>query len=204
MVLRHLFVRHDRWHKWKMKKPSPEQIRKHWLQVYSWQSFRLARDAADLLLSQKEYPDPNNVVQKCAVTALYTAYGRPFGRNYGAGQLPNARVIPEKFRELHERLIDYRDQTIAHKDNNPGNEVAATVNRVHIVISEGNRFFAPRVHFPAQDELKQIIDLCDVLIRKSEYHMGRFGKTFVSPLRLRDGRYRVNVDEDNWLIPAEE
>ena len=180
-------------------------MQQQWLQVYSWQSFRLARDAAEILLAEDPYPNPESVIQKCAVTCMYTAYCRPFGHNHGAGQLPAEQVVPREYADLHARMFEYRDKAIAHSDNEPDDVVTCAVNQVHLLISGGNRSVSPIIHFPQKHELVRIVEHCAILIRKAEYHMQKFGKKYVSPLHLGDGRYRLNAHahDDNWLVKLE-
>lgn len=176
-------------------------IKRFWLLAHAWQSLRLARDAHGIILGAPEYPNPDDPILKSAVTTMYVAYARPFRENRGLPRLEES-CIPARFRDLHQRILDYRDKTIAHKDKT-AHTIAALVNHVAIVVSNGRCGVCPVIHFPSADELRRFPSLVNSVLKWVESEMNKSYHSHIEPLGLRDGRYIIDPTNfpKEWIRP---
>jgi len=176
-------------------------IKRFWLLAHAWQSLRLARDAHGIILGSPKYPNPDDPILKSAVTTMYVAYSRPFRENRGLPRLEESS-IPTRYSDLHQRILDYRDKTIAHKDKT-AHAIAALVNHVAIVVSNGRCGVCPVIHFPSADELQRFPGLVTVVLEWVESEMNKSYHSHIEPLGLRDGRYIVDPTKfpKEWIRP---
>ena len=132
---------------------------------------------------------------------MYVAYARPFRENRGLPRLEEVSV-PDRLSDLHQRLLDYRDKTIAHKDKTE-DAVAALVNHVAIVVSDGKCGVCPVIHFPSADELRRFPSLANAVLRWVESEMDKSYHQHIKPLHLHDGRYVVDPTKfpREWIKP---
>jgi hypothetical protein len=84
-----------------------------WKKYYAVQCFKHAQVAAEYILQNKIAED--DPVFFPLITAVYVLYGRPFKRTKGVGVL-GKEIIPQEHLELHQSILDHRDQIYAHSD----------------------------------------------------------------------------------------
>lgn len=136
---------------------------------FAWSDMRAVAEAATILLRNKEmvargHMPPGLIesprVRSVVGTGLVVTYGRPFRKSRGYGIGPAAGVVPDAWvpsehRELHESILDHRDQLHAHSDAD------APMERRRLAFHAGGKnVVAGREPPTLNDEaLKQLIDL---------------------------------------------
>jgi hypothetical protein len=126
------------------------------------------------------------------VTAVSVLYAKPFSRSEVVGKLPTD-IVPAEFGELHQSIMDQRNQLYAHTDGNAfalnGLEPA---NQVRLLVSQTEaRLIAPLFRLEVR-LIPKVLKLCQALQRKANYHIESLQKRHHREF-LEPGEYAINV-----------
>jgi hypothetical protein len=173
-------------------KPTDE-TKRFWLMAYAMDGFRNVISACEYLLDNDfQLTSP---IYRHLATAILTMYGRPFHNNYGVGKL-DSRLVPEKYRNLHEQLIYERDKIHAHADAKGVPSRIGNANQVRLLRAAGGFKWTVSSYLPYErQDLLDLCELCRTLIRKLDYHTDKYEKKCLKEIkRLPEGEYVLNVD----------
>ena len=173
-------------------KPTDE-TKRFWLMAYAMDGFRNVISACEYLLDSNS--QPTTQIFRHLATAILTMYGRPFHNNYGVGKLDN-RLVPEKYKSLHERLIYERDKIHAHADAKGVPSRIGNANQVRLLRAAGGFKWTVSTYLPyKRQDLLDLCKLCRILTRKLDYHTDKYEKNGLKVIkRLPEGEYVLNVD----------
>jgi hypothetical protein len=95
--------------------------------------------------------------QSAFTTSLVVSYARPFSNSYGWPQFPEEfwQYSPQQ-NQLHQKLIELRDQVFAHSDKAQYKVLPFRMNADSVSAIEGVPF-----HRLSQDECKQLVEMID-------------------------------------------
>lgn len=168
-----------------------EDAKALWKFFYAHECFKQVENACLFILQNKI--DENHPVYYSLITAVYVLYGKPFKRSNVVGKLPSD-IVPAQSKELHKLLLDHRDQLYAHTDaesfNLPDHGAA---NQVRFLVLPGEvRLFGTQ--FRARPPLlTQLVELCQELQKKANYHIGKLQKRHRKKIPMQPGEYAINV-----------
>jgi hypothetical protein len=171
-----------------------------WKMFYARESFRQARGAAEHIYSTKMGGD--SPLFYPLIASVYVLYAKPFTRADAVGSLGD-EMIPDEQKEFHRLIINHRHQIYAHRDGD-GFEVAdrGAVNQLRAIVNGGEiRLMATDFHarFPA---MKPIIDLCELLEKKTDYFVSKLWHKHAKTLPHQNGEFLLNVTDsvgDMWV-----
>jgi hypothetical protein len=171
-----------------------EETRKFWLMLYAMDAFKKCIRCCESLLEDGIKPsDPYYLPM---ITGILTMYGKSFHRNWGVGKLDDI-IIPEAHKNLHEVMIRDRDKIHAHADAEGIDTWFGNANQVRLIKNNESGFswFVPTSLSFDEDEIKNIIELCQALIMKLDYHTTKYEKKVIKEIkRLSPGEYVLNID----------
>ena len=167
-----------------------EDAKALWKFFYAHECFSQVENACSFIINNSF--DDGHSAYYPLVTAVCVLYGKPFKNSKVVDRL-STDIVPVEFRELHQNIMDQRDQLYAHMDGNAfglnGREAA---NQVRLVVSQTEaRLIAPL--FSLQTAfLPKVVELCRALQKKANYYVellqNRHHREFLDP-----GEYAINV-----------
>lgn len=162
-----------------------------WKMFYAEQCFKHVQVTAEYVLQNNIEED--NPMFYPLITAIYVLYGRPFKKSYGVGSL-GEEIIPPEYLELHRLLLNHRDQIYAHSDAT-GFELpdVGQANQVGVAVSiTEKRLFGTQL-CARPPLLPNIINLCQSLQNKAEYHVCKLFERYKNQVPDQVGKYTINV-----------
>jgi hypothetical protein len=162
-----------------------------WKMFYAEQCLKHVRTAAEHILNEKLEED--NPLFYPLITAVHVNYGKPFGFSRGVGRLEE-EMIPPQHLDLHRLLLKHRNQVFAHTDaidfELPD---FGQANQVCVRRSlDGIRLFGTefQTRYPL---MPPVIDLCDILLKKTSYHVVKLFNRYTGQVPRPIGDYVINV-----------
>jgi hypothetical protein len=114
-------------------------------------------------------------------------------RSNVVGKLPSD-IVSAEFQELHEIIMEHRDQLYAHTDAEsfdlPGHGAA---NQVRVLVSPAEAGLFGTQFRARPPLLPKVVDLCQALQKKADYHIGKLQKRHQKKLPKQPGEYAINV-----------
>jgi hypothetical protein len=154
-------------------------------------SFEVARDVIRSILEKKL--DDRSPEYYAMTVGVICIYARPFTNNRPVGKLAED-IVPATFKSLHDKIITMRHKLFAHSEATL--EVGPDDYPHEAVIENDGKIIAMAVSRVAikPDVLKEMKDLVEALITKTNYHRLKLANKFAKPLRkLGKGQFRLNV-----------
>ena len=167
-----------------------EDAKALWRFFYAHESFKQVENACSFIIDNNL--DDSHPAYYSLVTAICVLYGKPFRESRVVGKLLSD-IVPSEFRELHQSIVDQRDQLYAHMDGNAfalnGLEAA---NQVRLVVSQTEaRLIAPLFRLQVS-LIPKVLELCQVLQKKANCHIESLQKRHHREF-LQPGEYAINV-----------
>lgn len=191
-----------------MTKDEFEDAKALWKLVYANHCFKHVKGVCSYILDQKI--DCDHPIYYALIVSIYVLYGKPFKRSNVVGKLSEA-IVPVKHRDLHQHLLRCRDQLYVHADAkgfqlpdlgevNQVRFLALLNERAHkIEVSTFSTEFKTRLPL-----LPDVMDLCQTLDEKTEYHIGKLQKRHVKKLPRSAGEYAINILDENGPFVTKE
>ncbi|HTX22705.1 MAG TPA: hypothetical protein VMD27_12730 [Candidatus Aquilonibacter sp.] len=162
-----------------------------WKMFYAEQCFKHAQAAAEYVLQNKIEED--NPVFYPLIAAVYVLYGRPFKNSFGVGSL-GEEIIPPGHLELHRLLLKHRDRIYAHTDaTNFELPDVGQANQVGVVVSPTEKRLFGTQFCARPPLLPDVINLCQSLQKKTEYHVCKLFERYVKHVPNEVGKYVINI-----------
>ena len=163
-----------------------------WKKYYAVQCFKHAQVAAEYILQNKIAED--DPVFFPLITAVYVLYGRPFKRTKGVGVL-GKEIIPQEHLNLHQSILDHRDQIYAHSDA-IGFELAdvGQANQVRAKRLSTETLLLRSQYQATPELLPHIIKLCQQLQEKTLAHVNQLFAQYGKHIPAKLGEYVLNID----------
>lgn len=170
-----------------------DETKRFWLMAYAMDGFRNVISACEFLLDANF--DPTCPMHRHLATAILTMYGRPFHNNYGVGRL-DIRLVPDKYKSLHEQLIYERDKIHAHADAKGVQSRIGNANQVRLLRTKRGFKWVVSSYLPYQrQDLLDICELCKALIANLDYYTDKYEKKCLRVIKqLPEGEYVLNID----------
>jgi hypothetical protein len=175
-----------------------ERARSAYQMQFALQTFKSVKAGISALLDRGFTPDSPEYYP--LIVGLICLYGRPFKSNRPGGKL-DSKLVPEKYKKLHDELISIRDRTIAHSDASaaavPGqvaNELRFRREAHRIDNIEGDRIGSFITRFLVEPwYFKQMIPLLEHLIQETDNRTQELCGGLSKQLPKAKGQYLVNV-----------
>ena len=177
--------------------PSRTERLAFWRDQYALDSFTVLQRLLVFMLSQSQQRPQMRTWLTASATVLYA---RPFK------QWPGVRLaeddVPIKYREIHNEVLKYRDNVIAHRDPDAhdrdvwGNELP--------IVSDGNNIFIPTTNPAMENDIAgSLLELVEILIAMLRARSSSFVSKYL-PVPLAPGAYVLSLDENpaEWLTPV--
>ena len=130
-----------------------------------------------LELFSKEHVEWTSPKSRALLSAAIIEYGKPFKKSRGIDKIDDA-IIPEKYKELHDKLIKSRDKFVAHIDNCGIEETDREFHRIHL-IKKGSTIFidieSPRL---PENLISPMKNLSKELREKASYYRQKYLKKY--------------------------
>ena len=171
---------------------------------YAKECFRHARAAAEYIRDnalEAEHP-----LFYSLITAVYVLYAKPFKRARGGVGMLGNEIIPKELRELHEQLVQHRDQLYAHRDPQSFQlPHRGPANQIRFLIAGGEMRLFGTDFYARHPAMQPIIDLCSVLEKKTDYHVSKLCNRHFREIPKSIGEYMLNVyDEKEAFVIRKE
>jgi hypothetical protein len=179
-----------------MTKDSFEDARLLWKMFYAKECFRHARAAAEHI--RDNALEAGHPLFYPLITAVYVLYAKPFKKAFGGIGMLGNEMIPKEQLELHELLLEHRDQLYAHRDAQPFElpDRGAPHQLRFLVSPPEMRLFGTDFH-ARHPAMQPIIDLCAILEEKTDYHVSRLWKKHIGDVPTSVGEYMLNIYDEN-------
>jgi hypothetical protein len=184
-----------------------EDAKSLWKFFYARECFRQVESAVQRMLALKL--DTYHEIYYPLLVSVYVLYGKPFKRANIVGKL-SRDIVPKEHLELHDNLIEHRDQLYAHTDAD-WREVAdrGKINQVRFLVTETQqtratlrefRLFAPQ--FKARPILlPNVAQLCKMLMRIADTEINNLQARNISSIPMGAGEYTINIlDKDGPFV----
>ncbi len=180
-----------------------EDAKSLWKFFYARECFRQVETTVQQMLALKL--DTHHAIYSPLLVAIFVLYGRPFKRANIVGKLSND-IVPKEHLELHESLIEQRDQLYAHTDA-AGHEIVdrGKINQVRFLVTEVEkpnaierefRLFAPRLD-ARPIHISRVAQLCNILVRTADDQIRELEARNVLNIPMGPGEYTINVLDQN-------
>ena len=183
-----------------MNVPNKAERISFWQHAYARASFTDARIQCEFLLGSN--PPENSTLRRALSIAIVTLYSRPFKQRKLVRLSED--VVPVKFRETHDGVIEIRDKSIAHRDLDAPVADWGFISQLRVNLHSGELTINTISPILENEKARQLLPLLDVLIA----HMGTLSLEFINKfllsMHVSDGSYIVSLEDSRspWLIPA--
>jgi hypothetical protein len=180
-----------------------EDAKSLWKFFYARECFRQVETTVQQMLELKL--DTNHEIYYPLLVSVFVLYGKPFKRANIVGKL-SRDIVPKEHIELHEILIEQRDQLYAHTDAD-GREIidCGKINQVRFLVTETEksgaiqrefRLFAPRLD-ARPILLSRVAQLCKILLRTADDQISGLQARNARNIPMGAGEYTINVLDKN-------
>ena len=161
-----------------------------WKLFYAQECFKQAERACSFIIDN--HLDYDHSRYYSLVTGVCVLYAKPFSNNKLVGKL-STKLVPHDSRELHQNIIDQRNQLYAHMDGDAfGSGSCEPANQVRLVVSQTEARLIATLFLLQPTLLPNVLELCQALQKKANHHaellQNRHHKEFLAP-----GEYAINV-----------
>jgi hypothetical protein len=181
------------------KAPYKDRV-EFWKFQHAWVTFAEVTNLCDQIIKQKI--DSGHPLLPSMMTTLHIFYGRPFK------QRPEVRIsetiVPADYKDIHDWLINMRDQTYAHMDvDGPKTANQSFINKVGVFVRGGQAKFALTMVHPRGIQIEKIRELTVSLSEKTWYHAEKIWRKHFKAQPVLDGDYEINLSKecDDFLKP---
>ena len=176
-----------------MNPPPLEERIAFWKHAYARASFVDARIFLEQILEGQmalTYP-----VRKALSIAALVTYCRPF-KQREAVRLPGD-VIPAKYHDLHDSLIEMRDKVVAHRDLDGPIADWGFISQLEIAVAKDELVINTNSPVLPDQKAKDMLPLCDHLIATMDEVVNAFAETFLGQLASQQGIHVLCLDDAN-------
>jgi hypothetical protein len=172
--------------------PSLQERQEFWSWGYANEAFENVLEACGFISNP---PQPlSKAVWRILYTGIITTYARPFTKSFGGHRLP-LEIVPEEHVKLHEAIMQTRHKEIAHVDATTyqaDDPQIGNINQIRITMTKDHNSLAV-VHMTCP--IPEIKQLTRQLLKKAEYHVGKFRRKYIDNSMLPPGDYKLNLDQ---------
>jgi hypothetical protein len=182
-----------------MSKPTKIERLRFWQHVYARSSFMQARRSVELLLS--ENPNYQSALRTALTVAMVVCYARPF-KQWPHVKLSD-KIIPAKYKGVHDEAIQIRDKIISHRDVGPPTTAWGFINQVRVTVEGSDLTINTLSPGIENSKAKKLLGLIEVLGPMMDKEHSLFLKNHLTP-PPPEGCYFVSVEDDpeRWLQPT--
>ncbi len=178
-----------------MNSDSFEDAKLLWKMFYAKECFRHARAAAEHV--RDNVLEAGHPLFYPLITAVYVLYAKPFKKAFGGVGVLGNEMVPKAQLELHELLLQHRDQLYAHRDAKSFQlPDRGPVNQIRfLVLPQETRLFGTDFH-ARHPAMQPIVELCDTLEKKANYHVSKLSEKHMREVPTSVGEYMLNIYDE--------
>lgn len=181
--------------------PTLEERKDWWVKIYAKTSFEHSLRTCQLLLTQVT-SNKEPLFFPLAV-AIHAFYGRPFLRQFGAGNLEKD-YVPEEGRLMHDQLMTLRCKFLVHTDANPIKQAGRPLHDVVYKNDGSSRTYIANDVCPRLEYIREVARYLPVLIEKVKSDIDDIHRRFGDLVPTAEGEYRLNLADDALFSPYEQ
>jgi hypothetical protein len=181
------------------KAPYKDRV-EFWKFQHASVTFAEVTNLCDQIIKQKI--DNGHPQLASTMTTLHIFYGRPFK------QRPEVRIsetlVPADYKEIHDWLLNMRDQTYAHMDvDGPKTTNQSSINKIGVFVHGGQAKFALTMIHPRGIQIEKIRELTVLLSKKTWDYAEKIWRKHFKAQPVLDGDYEINLSKecDDFLKP---